>query len=264
MTVTVQNPRVVFSGSAGGSRGPFELRDTNGNPVQAQKSTHLKVTRYASEAAASGTLLVLGTDYTVSGIPQSPQVLLTTSATGLLESEKLVIEREQPIQQTLHIGAGTPVKATDTERTFDTLVEILQEQAARLNELRSAAGGGFSPDFGISATADTDLAKKFTDALGLALPLEDGADVLSSGAGYVELHDNTVRMYGETATITAGNTLTVTLPVTSSNTTYKVSATSLGSSDARASITTRSATSFGLKCHGNDSAFSWIIEGAAL
>ncbi|WP_370372977.1 hypothetical protein [Henriciella pelagia] len=124
MTTAAQTPRILYSGSSGGTLGPFALQ-TDGTTWTYTSSAQIRVTRFASATAAlsAGTLLVEGTDYDIA----SDEVTLTSPQTGLLDTERLLIERVEPLTQTLDLDDTQKIRSTVLEARLDTMERQLQD-----------------------------------------------------------------------------------------------------------------------------------------
>lgn len=126
MTLPAVNPQIVFLGTAQGTFGPFSLVK-NGTPIRFRQNSQIKVHRYTSTSDTVPEVLVEGTDYSLTGGPDAGVVTLTAPQTGLLDTERLRIFREQPLEQTLALGTGQDFDAVSVETRFDILTEQVQE-----------------------------------------------------------------------------------------------------------------------------------------
>jgi len=127
MTLAAIEPRILFTGT--GTLGPFSL-SVGGAPLRFTSNSHIRVTRYS--AAGVGTLLVQGTDYTLTGGPNAGSLLLTAPQTVLLSTERLLVERSQPFTQDLALGNAVAFPSTSVEARLDKLTEFVQDLAARV------------------------------------------------------------------------------------------------------------------------------------
>jgi hypothetical protein len=130
MTISaVTESRVVYTGS--GTLGPFSVAK-GGVPITFSDNTHIKVRRYASAIATTGTLLTEDTDYTLTGGPASGQVTLISPAQGVLtSSERLEIERDVPISQNLDLINGANFSSTALENRLDRIIEAIADVDTR-------------------------------------------------------------------------------------------------------------------------------------
>ncbi|HBJ40487.1 MAG TPA: hypothetical protein DDZ20_06935 [Hyphomonas sp.] len=129
MTISaVTEPRVVYTGS--GTSGPFAV-SRDGTAITFDSNSHIKVTRFASATAVTGTLLVENTDYTLTGGPDNGSITLISPQTALLSSERLVIERVQPKSQGLNLTTGGSFDSSDIEARLDRLTEMVAEASGR-------------------------------------------------------------------------------------------------------------------------------------
>lgn len=126
MTVAAVDPRVVYQGTSSGTFGPFAVSN-GGTPIEFQSNAVIKVYRYASITAQSGTLLVEGTDYTLTGGPTNGQVLLTAPQTGLLSAERLEILRDEVLSQDLSLEDAGAFRAADVQERLDTITRQIQD-----------------------------------------------------------------------------------------------------------------------------------------
>jgi hypothetical protein len=169
MTEVAHIPRAEFAGIAGGTFGPFGFSDSFGAAITLDDVTWLKVTRFASATAATGTPLVNGLDYVVAGLPSTVVVNLQAPQTGLLAAERLVLERIQPRRQGLNVLSGGLRDSVATQDTFDSLVQQIQEVDTKLSWVVGAFDPGFRPTLNLGFPASM---RWF--ALNMAFPGVDG------------------------------------------------------------------------------------------
>ena len=121
-------PRVVFIGS--GTRGPFTFAD-GGTPIRVRDSSFLVVRRYTATTDEDGTLLTLDTDYTVNNTDvDNVTVTLTSGQTVLASTERLLVERTQPIDGVIQYGSGGNFSGP-------ALSDAISEHTEQLQELQS-------------------------------------------------------------------------------------------------------------------------------
>lgn len=143
MTLPAVIPRVIITGS--GTRGPFPFVD-GATSIRVTDASQIKVVRYASADAATGSTLVLDVDYTVSGLPDAPTVTLTASQSVLSSVERLLIERQRPLTQDLNLVTGGPFSSEAVESRLDTIVSDMQNLKAKIDR---ALLGGWSDTSGL-------------------------------------------------------------------------------------------------------------------
>jgi len=129
MTTAAQTPRILYSGTSGsGTLGPFAIQ-TDGTDWDFTDNSHIQVTRFgtATTALSGGTLLVEGTDYDIA----SNEVTMTSPQTGLLDTERLLIERIEPRTQTLDLTSAAAVKSETLEARLDAVARQIQDLYVR-------------------------------------------------------------------------------------------------------------------------------------
>src|SRR6056297_2836391 len=129
MTTAAQTPRILYSGTSGsGTLGPFAIQ-TDGTDWDFTDNSHIQVTRCgtATTALSGGTLLVEGTDYDIA----SNEVTMTSPQTGLLDTERLLIERIEPRTQTLDLTSAAAVKSETLEARLDAVARQIQDLYVR-------------------------------------------------------------------------------------------------------------------------------------
>jgi hypothetical protein len=133
MTLADVTPRMLITGT--GSLGPFSLT-ISGSPIRFTSNSHIRVTRYT--ASGVGTVLVEGTDYTLTGGPNAGVVTLTSPQTVLLSSEKLVVERIQPFAQDLALALANSFPSSSVEARLDKLTEYTQDINSKVQRALAA------------------------------------------------------------------------------------------------------------------------------
>jgi hypothetical protein len=126
MTTTALTPRKIYAGTSGGLLGPFDFT-VDGNAVYVEDTGDIIVTRYTTTTSTSGTVLVEGTDYTVSGAPSAPSITLTAPQTGLLDTERLVLERSEAVDQGFSVSKGGDFSSTAIVSALDSLSRQIQD-----------------------------------------------------------------------------------------------------------------------------------------
>lgn len=160
MTLAAVEPRILITGT--GTLGPFSLT-VSGSPLRFTSNSHIRVTRYS--AAGVGTLLVEGTDYTLTGGPNAGSLLLTSPQTVLLNTEQLLVERAQPFVQDLALGNGVGFPSVSVEARLDKLTEFVQDLSARVG--RAVTAHPTDPfSYALAAPADRALKYPYYDASG--------------------------------------------------------------------------------------------------
>ena len=125
-TMTTHVPRAVLIGN--GSRGPFTLNDSNGNPIRIRTQSHLVVRRYSSVADETGTALALNTDYTVNNINvDAVTITLTVAQAVVAPTERLVVMRLQSLADVISLSSGGNFSAEALSAAMSVLTEELQE-----------------------------------------------------------------------------------------------------------------------------------------
>lgn len=120
MSIQDAKASVVYSGS--GSVGPFALRDENGNQIEFWDNSHIHAIHRSS--TGTETVLVEGTDYTLTGGPLAGELLLTTA---LAVGTKLAIYRAQPLDQTTSFALAGDFASEDHTKALDKARLIDQE-----------------------------------------------------------------------------------------------------------------------------------------
>ena len=124
MTTSAVVPTLTFSGSgAPGTFGPFSLIKS-GTPIYFTANSQIKVYRYATANNETPSLLVEGTDYTLTGGPSAGSITLISPQTALLSAERLHIVRVQPVMQDLDLTAGGNYAGPTIEARLDRIVEL--------------------------------------------------------------------------------------------------------------------------------------------
>lgn len=133
MTLSTQTPRVVIIGN--GTRGPYSVVDADGQVIRLTSTSHLRLTRYdtATTDNDEGTVLILDTDYAMSGTQDSRFFTLDASQDVLSSSERIVAERVQSYIQDLSLTTSGAFNATAVQSRFDKIEEKLQEVKAQLD-----------------------------------------------------------------------------------------------------------------------------------
>jgi hypothetical protein len=131
------NPVAVIIGD--GSRGPFPFEDV-GQQIPFAANSHLHVARLSSAGAASD--LVLGVHYDLTVTFDSATSLYTAevelradqdvlaAASGSTPAERLVIYREQPLDQSLAIAYNQAFPSRSFNQLHNKILQIAQEQRA--------------------------------------------------------------------------------------------------------------------------------------
>lgn len=142
-------PRVVFVGS--GTRGPFTFSD-GGTPIRVRTSSFLVVKRYSSTADEDGTQLTLNTDYTVNNTDaDNVTITLTTAQAVLVSTQRLVVERTQPVQGVIEYSSAGNFSGP-------TLSDAISVHSEQIQELRRDVDRAIKVDW------------RETDELALPLP----------------------------------------------------------------------------------------------
>jgi parallel beta-helix repeat protein len=133
MTIETQTPRVVIIGN--GTRGPYSLVDSSGQAIRFMSTSHIRLTRYSASTDDNndGSLLVLNTDYTVSGTQDARTFTLASGQAVLTSSQRILAERVQTYTQDLDLTTGGAFSATAVEARLDKIAEFQQELKARLD-----------------------------------------------------------------------------------------------------------------------------------
>jgi len=132
MTLQTQTPRVVIIGN--GTRGPYSFTDSSSQAIRATATSHIRLTRYAASTDDNndGTVLVLDTDYTVSGTQDARTFTLAAGQAVLTSSQRIVAERVQSYSQDLTLTTGGAFNAAAVEARIDKISEFHQELKAQL------------------------------------------------------------------------------------------------------------------------------------
>lgn len=125
MTLAVQIPRAVFIGN--GTRGPYSLLDEDGNPIRLTAENLLRVVRYSSVTDEIGTALTYPTDYSVGGTTDARTITLSMLQAVLASTQRLVVERVNPLSQTLNLTLGGDFNGVSVMSRFDKIEEQIQE-----------------------------------------------------------------------------------------------------------------------------------------
>lgn len=124
--MTTHVPRAVLIGN--GSRGPYTLNDSGGNPIRVRTHSHLVVRRYSSVTDEVGTALALNTDYTVTNTDVDAVTITLTSAQAVVAStERLVVTRLQSLADVISLSSGGNFSAEALSAAMSVLTEELQE-----------------------------------------------------------------------------------------------------------------------------------------
>lgn len=127
MTISAVVPDITFSGSSGsGTLGPFSLVKS-GTPIVFYNNSEVFVYRYDAVTDTAPTLLVEGTDYTLTGGPTAGSITLTSPQTGLLTAERLYVYTRTSIAQALDLVNGGNFSSSNLERRLDIIFQILQQ-----------------------------------------------------------------------------------------------------------------------------------------
>lgn len=127
MTASALIPQIAFTGTSGaGTLGPFSLIKS-GTPVYFAANSQIKAYRYDTTTDTAPTLLVEGTDYDLTGGPNAGSLLLTSPQTGLLDTERLFVYRDQPTTQTLDLVTTGNFSSANLEARLDRTTEMIQE-----------------------------------------------------------------------------------------------------------------------------------------
>lgn len=127
MTISAVVPDIAFAGSSGsGTLGPFSLVKS-GTPIVFYNNSEVIVYRYDTTSDTTPTLLVEGTDYTLTGGPTAGSITLTSPQTGLLTAERLYVFTKISIAQALDLINGGSFSAANIERRLDIMTAIMQQ-----------------------------------------------------------------------------------------------------------------------------------------
>jgi len=127
VTTSAVTPAIAFTGSSGaGTLGPFSLIK-GGTPIYFADNSYIKVLRYSTVSDAVPDLLVEGVDYDLTGGPDAGSLLLTTPQTGLLDTERLFVYREQVLQQLLSLSTGGNFSGPAIMVKLDRAMEMVAE-----------------------------------------------------------------------------------------------------------------------------------------
>ena len=186
MTLTTAcTPRVVITGN--GTLGPYSLVDASSVAIRLVSTGHLKLTRYTSTTDATGTLLVLNTDYTVGGTQDARTFTLTSAQDVLTSSQRIVAERVQAYTQDLDLTTGGAFNASSLESRYDKLAEFQQELKARVDRAIIASALDTTPStfpLKVSATSGDLLAFDASKNLTPVTPASIGITSLLLGSGW--------------------------------------------------------------------------------
>lgn len=154
MTLVTQQPRVVITGNS--SLGPYSLVDENSVAIRFVSTSHVKLTRYSSTTAETGTELVLNTDFTVGGTQDARTFTLIGSQAVLTSSQRIVAERSQTYVQDLDLTTGGAFNAESVETRFDKVAEYLQELKKKVDRRLEASPLDSTPStMPLKANADS-------------------------------------------------------------------------------------------------------------
>lgn len=132
MTISAVVPDIAFAGSGGaGTMGPFSLIKS-GTPLVFFANSEVVVLRYDSVTDTTPTLLVEGTDYTLTGGPTAGSITLTSPQTGLLTAERLYVTTVAALAQSLDLVNGGNFSSANLERRLDVIFQILQQHAREI------------------------------------------------------------------------------------------------------------------------------------
>lgn len=124
--LTTQTPRAVLIGN--GTRGPYTLNDSSGNPIRVRTHSHLVVRRYSSTTDETGTALALNTDYTVNNTDVDVVTITLTVAQAVVAStERLVVTRLQSLADVISLSTGGNFSAETLSAAMSVITEQLQE-----------------------------------------------------------------------------------------------------------------------------------------
>lgn len=127
MTISAVVPDIAFAGSSGsGTMGPFSLVKS-GTPLVFFNNSEVVVLRYDSVTDTTPTLLIEGTDYTLTGGPSAGSITLTAPQTGLLTAERLYVTTLSALAQSLDLVNGGNFSSANLERRLDIIFQILQQ-----------------------------------------------------------------------------------------------------------------------------------------
>jgi hypothetical protein len=132
MTISAVVPDIAFTGSGSpGTMGPFSLIKS-GSPLVFYANSEVVVLRYDTDTDTTPTLLVEGTDYTLTGGPTAGVVTLTSPQTGLLTAERLYVTTLSVLAQSLDLVNGGNFSSSNLERRLDVIFQILQQHAREI------------------------------------------------------------------------------------------------------------------------------------
>lgn len=132
MTISAVVPDIAFAGSSGaGTMGPFSLLKS-GTPLVFFNNSEVVVLRYDSVTDTTPTLLVEGTDYTLTGGPTAGSLTLIAPQTGLLTAERLYVTTLSALAQSLDLVNGGNFSSSNLERRLDVIFQILQQHAREI------------------------------------------------------------------------------------------------------------------------------------
>jgi hypothetical protein len=132
MTISAVVPDIAFAGSSNpGTLGPFSLVKS-GTPLVFYANSEVVVLRYDSVTDTTPTLLVEGTDYTLTGGPSTGSITLTSPQTGLLTAERLYVTTLSALAQSLDLVNGGNFSSSNLERRLDVIFQILQQHAREI------------------------------------------------------------------------------------------------------------------------------------
>lgn len=126
MTLPAATPRGIAIGN--GTRGPFTMTDSDGNPVYFGSTGAVSLRRYSSVTDEDGEALVYGADFTLTGIPGTGVTFTLTSLQDVLAStERIVWKRTQNISQTLALSTGGDFSSTAIMARLDQHAQFMQD-----------------------------------------------------------------------------------------------------------------------------------------
>lgn len=180
--MATHNPRVVFIGS--GTRGPFTLNDSSGNPIRIRSTAHLVVRRYASVTDETGTALAVNTDFTANLTDVDAVTITLTSAQAVLAStERLVVTRLQSLADVISLSSGGNFSAEALSAAMSVLTEELQEARRDIDRsLKVDWRETAEQSLPIAPTSVTKLLGRATDGSVVHLEIAD-IDAIEVGLG---------------------------------------------------------------------------------
>ena len=176
MSISSVTSKIIYTGDGTTKVFPYPFR------ILAQGD--LTVTRYY-EATGSTSVLVLNTDYAVSGAGESAggNVTLTGSYTSLPSGSKLVIQREMDLTQGVDYVENDVFSAETHERALDRLTMITQQ---------------------LKEFIDRSLARDITREGAYTLPEAEGDKLIGWRVDALNLENKTVQSLGTMITDTDG------------------------------------------------------------